>query len=182
MKPKAELVQTLIAHQQTAWKETDKATLEAFNDEQLTRLVVEADARTAISVATQTTTVQTTTAATPHVNAQEVAVHPAQVAAIPVTLEAITTLLKTELGARDKALEGKLATMNQPASEQAERTQLVAHLGPQGFTEQMCTGMSLDALRQVARTVLPATFAGIGFPAFPSQEDDDLPSDAPTWQ
>ena len=182
MKPKAELVQTLIAHQQTAWKDTDKATLEAFNDEQLTRLVVEADARTAISVATQTTTVQTTTAATPHVNAQEVAVHPAQVAAIPVTLEALTTLLKTEFDARDKALEGKLAMLSQQASEQAERTQLVAHLGPQGFTEQMCTGMSLDALRQVARTVLPATFAGIGFPAFPSNDDDDLPSDAPTWQ
>ena len=181
MRTKAELVQALIAHQQTTWGETDTAMLQTFSAEQLARLVTEAEGRSsheAIVTNSGVTVTNDGTTATGVVAEGLLMVSPS-----PVTLDAIQALLKTELDARDQALEGKLAVYSQRANEQSERAQLVAHLAAQGFTEQDCAGMTLDALRKVAQTVAPATFAGMGFPRFPSQgqEEGDWPSDAPDW-
>ena len=170
MKPKIELVATLIAHQQTTWTSPDAAMLETFGDDQLVRLIAEADARPTPLAAVSTPTSMPVLPATD-----------AQHASMPVTLEAMQALLKSELDARDTALEGKLLALGRQASEHGERAQLAAHLATQGFTEQDCAGMSLETLRKVARTVAPATFAGLGFPAFPAQDDDELPGDAVNW-
>ena len=181
MRTKAELVQALIAHQQTTWGETDTAMLQTFSAEQLARLVTEAEGRSsheAIVTNSGVTVTNDGTTATGVIAEGLLMVSPS-----PVTLDAIQALLKSELDVRDQALEGKLAVYSQRANEQSERAQLVAHLAAPGFTEQDCAGMTLDALRKVAQTVAPATFAGMGFPRFPSQgqEEGDWPSDAPDW-
>ena len=169
MKSKGELVQALIAHQRTTWKAEDAPLLQTFSEEQLEHLVTEAEARTEDSVGV-VTTLQTATA------------YGEVLTSVPlVTLEAIQGLLKTELDARDQALNAKLAAYSQQASEQGERAQLAAALAAQGFTEKECAAMPLETLRKVARTVAPVTFAGMGLPAFPVQEDEDLPTDAVNW-
>jgi hypothetical protein len=174
MKPKAELVQALIAHQQTTWEEKDRRTLDACDETFLARLLADADTQ-AVIVANQATTQeagQGTTAATVATNAQQAA---------PVPLEALKALLDD----RDKALDAKLEVLTQQHAERAERTQLVTHLQAQDWTEQECAGMPLETLRKVVQTVSPVSYAGMGFPAFPGQStaDADLPDDEPTgWR
>ena len=168
MKTKAEAVKALIAHAQTGWKDEDTAVLQTFSDDQLERLLVEAEARTPVIAEV--------------VAAPAIVVQASTDAPSPVTLEAIQAMLTTALDARDQALDGRLAAYSQQAVERSERVQLVAHLTAHNFTEQDCTGMSLEALRKIVQTVAPATYAGMGFPAFPAAGDDDaLPSDAPKW-
>ena len=173
MLKKADVVHALIAHDKTIWNEHDRSLLMALGEEQLARLTAEADTRPLVTVAQLVT---------PETPAAGVVVPAAQES--PVTLEAIQALLKTELDARDVALETRMTTLSQQATERAERTQLVAHLCANGFTEDDCQGMTIDALRKTVRSVAPATFAGMGLPAFPhlGQGDEDLPSDSPTWQ
>ena len=178
MKTKAELIQALIVHAQTAWKEDDKALLESFSEAQLGRLVTEAEARTPTIPGSPMgdpslwIVGHSTTQTTGSTGAQDSA---------PVTLEAIQALLTAELDKRDQALEGRIATYSQAAAEQTERSQLTAHLLTQGYAEKDCATMTLEALRRTVHLVAPVTYAGLGFPHFPSAEQDDanLPDDEP---
>lgn len=167
MQTKAELVQALVGCQHTGWTADDAAFLTGLDEPALARLVAEAKTRSPL----------------PTPGEPVVATLDARESAPAVTLEAMQALLRTELDARDQALEGRLATYSQQAVERAERAQLVTHLVAQGFTQDECTGMSLEALRKIIKTVAPATYAGLGFPAFPAsgQASDDYPTDAPTW-
>lgn len=153
---KADLIQALIAHPQTVWNEADMPTLESLGEPQLVRLMADATAR------------EGTGTVSGHA---------------PLTAEDITTLLRTELDARDQALEARLTAHVQHATEQQERTQLTAHMVAQGFSAEECAAMPLVTLRKVAQTVAPTSYAGLGFPAFPQGATDEnlLPDDDPKW-
>lgn len=169
MKPKADLVRALIAHQQTTWTDADTALLQTFSEEQLTRLTAEAEARTPAA----TEPVLQARSSSPATETTEP----------PLTLAAIQSILKSELDARDQALEGRLAVYSQEIATQQERAQLVAHLQALGWSEQECTGLPLETLRKIDQQLSPTSYAGIGVAAYGAmgqeQREADLPDDAP---
>ena len=174
---KDDSIKALVAHERTAWTEQDAVLLATLTEEQLDRLVREAESRKPEASPTTHAVVADATgtgAGGPQ---------PITTAPPPITLDAIHGLLKQELDERDKTLEDKLAMFAQKRSEQEERGHLVSHLTQQGWTEAECVSMSIEALRKVAQTVSPTTFAGMGFPRFPqgNAEDAQLPDDEPKW-
>lgn len=158
-KKREEMTAALIAHEQTPWKEEDRDTLATFSIEQLTALKAKADDKQKAAEA----------AKQPPAQAQQ------------VTMEGIQALISSGFAALEKKVDEKLETFTAQSGERAERQQLVVHLLQHDFTEDDLKPMSLEALRKMAQRVAPASFAGLGLPAFAGNAEDNGPSDDVKW-